>query len=126
MPELGHPPWSQQTIADAQFPAAGPVFQEFPKSLVGLGGDSREGDANGIWFRVLAGLGNVAFPSGPGQLTLSNFPIAGGNPVKPAGKPVFDETIPCETQQPPNLASTPGLAPGGQISAATSRSTPPA
>ncbi|MEA2298836.1 MAG: phospholipid/cholesterol/gamma-HCH transport system substrate-binding protein [Solirubrobacteraceae bacterium] len=110
-------PWSQQTIEDTNFPAAGPVFQEFPKSLVGLGGDSREGDANGIWFRVLAGLGNVAFPSSPGQLTLSNFPIAGSNPVKPAGKPAFDETAPCETQQAPNLDSTPGLAPGGQISA---------
>ncbi len=111
-------PWSQQTIEDAQFPATGPVYQEFPKSLVGLGGDSREGDANGIWFRVLAGVGNVAFPSSPGQLTLSNFPIAGGNPVKPAAKPAFDETTPCETQQVPNLASTPGLAPAGQISAA--------
>jgi virulence factor Mce-like protein len=110
-------PWSQETIDDAQFPAAGPVFQEFPKSLVGLGGDSRSGDANGIWFRVLAGLGNVAFPSGAGQLTLANLPIAGGNPVKPAGKPVFDETVPCETQQAPNLASTPGVAPAGQISA---------
>jgi virulence factor Mce-like protein len=111
-------PWSQKTIDDAQFPAAGPVFQEFPKSLVGLGGDSREGDANGLWFRVLAGVGSVAFPSGPGQLTLSNFPIAGGNPVKPAGKPALDETVPCETQQVPNLASTPGLAPGGQVDAA--------
>ena len=110
-------PWSQQTIQDDAFPAAGPVFQEFPKSLVGLGGDSRGGDANGIWFRVLAGLGNVAFPSSPGQLTLSNFPIAGSNPVKPAGKPVLDETVPCETQQAPNLASAPGLAPAGQISA---------
>jgi hypothetical protein len=110
-------PWSQQTIQDAAFPAAGPVFQEFPKSLVGLGGDSRGGDANGIWFRVLAGLGNVAFPSSLGQLTLANFPIAGSNPVKPAGKPVLDETVPCETQQAPNLASTPGLAPAGQISA---------
>ncbi len=114
-------PWSQQTIDDAQFPAAGPVYQEFPKSLVGLGGDSRAGDANGIWFRVLAGLGNVAIPSSPslGTLTLANLPIAGSNPVKPAGKPAFDETTPCETQQPPNLASTPGLAPTGQISAAT-------
>ncbi|MGI8802925.1 MAG: MlaD family protein [Solirubrobacteraceae bacterium] len=112
-------PWSQQTIQDAQFPAAGPVFQEFPKSLVGLGGDSREGDANGLWFRVLAGVGSVAFPSNPGQLTLSNFPIAGGNPVKPAAKPVFDETVPCETQQQPNLASTPGLAPAGQVNQST-------
>jgi virulence factor Mce-like protein len=115
-------PWSQETIDDAQFPAAGPVYQEFPKSLVGLGGDSREGDANGIWFRVLAGLGNVAIPSSPslGTLTLANLPIAGSNPVKPAAKPVFDETTPCETQQPPNLGSTPGVAPAGQISATKS------
>jgi virulence factor Mce-like protein len=111
-------PWSQQTIDDAQFPAAGPVFQEFPKSLVGLGGDSREGDANGIWFRVLAGVGSVAFPSSPGQLTLANLPIAGGNPVKPAGKPVFDAATPCETQETPNLGSTPGLAPAGQVNTA--------
>ncbi|MGI8559599.1 MAG: MlaD family protein [Solirubrobacteraceae bacterium] len=111
-------PWSQQTLQDQQFPAVGQIFQEFPKSLVGLGADSRAGDANGLWFRVLAATGNVAFPSGPGQLTLANLPVAGGNPQKPAGKPVFDENTPCETQQVPNLSSTPGVAPPGQVNAA--------
>jgi virulence factor Mce-like protein len=111
-------PWSQQTLDDPTFPAAGPVYQEQPKALVGLGGDSREGDANGLWFRVLAAAGNFATPSSAGALTLSNFPLAGSNPVKPSGGPVYNETTPCETQQQPNLASTPGVAPPGQVNVA--------
>jgi virulence factor Mce-like protein len=117
-------PWSQQTVQEANFPdkntdgSNSPVYQQFEKGLVGLGGDSREGDANGLWFRVLVAAGNFAFPSGNGQLTLSNFPIAGSNPVKPAGKPPFQPTVPCETQQPPNLASTPGGPPLGEMPAA--------
>ena len=32
----------------------GPVYQELPKPFPGLAGESRSGDANGQWFRVLA------------------------------------------------------------------------
>ncbi|GAC1485681.1 MAG: hypothetical protein NVS1B9_03970 [Solirubrobacteraceae bacterium] len=112
-------PWSQETLQDANFPASGQVYQEFPKALVGLGADSRAFDANGPYFRVLAGTGNIAFPTGPGQFGLANFPITGGNPAKATGLPAFNETTPCETQQTPNLTSTPSGAPPGQVNAAS-------
>jgi virulence factor Mce-like protein len=111
-------PWSQQTIPDTNFPSAGPVYQEFPKGLVGLGGDSRESDANGIWFRILSSVGNFAAPSGPDQFTLSNFPLAGADPVKPAAKPAFEPTVPCETQVPPNLDAQASGPPAGEVNSA--------
>jgi virulence factor Mce-like protein len=107
-------PWSQTTLQDSTLPAEGPVYQEFEKGLVGVGADGRAGDANGLWNRVLATAGNFAFPSGPSQFTLSNLPITGGNPVKPAGKLAFEPNVPCETQETPNLASTPGAPPPGE------------
>ena len=47
-------PWSKDTLKDAKFPATGPVYTELPKPFPGLAGESRSGDANGQWFRVLA------------------------------------------------------------------------
>ena len=47
-------PWSKDTVEDPKFPPTGPVYQELPKPFPGLAGESRSGDANGQWFRVLA------------------------------------------------------------------------
>jgi phospholipid/cholesterol/gamma-HCH transport system substrate-binding protein len=111
-------PWSHQTLQDSQFPATGPVYQEQPKVLPGLGADSREFDANAIWFRILVGSSASAFPSGNGTVTFGPQPIVGVNPVKPAAQPSYRSDVPCETQAPPNLASTPGGAPPGQMNTA--------
>ena len=40
-------PWSMDTVPDKQFPAQGKVYEEAPKPLPGLAGESRSGDANG-------------------------------------------------------------------------------
>ena len=50
-------PWTHQTVPDANFPATGQVFQEGVSGLPGLAAESRSGDANGQWARVLAGNG---------------------------------------------------------------------
>jgi len=45
-------PWTLDKIEDPDFPAIGPVYQEQPKPLIGLAGESRAFDANGQYFRV--------------------------------------------------------------------------
>ena len=115
-------PWSRMTNPDKQFPAQGPVYQEAVKALPGVGGESRSADANGRWFRVLLIAPNYVSPAPGGQLLLSGEAIAGNNPPLPRSRPILRSDVPCETQQPPNLATVPGPPPPGQtkISAPTS------
>jgi phospholipid/cholesterol/gamma-HCH transport system substrate-binding protein len=103
-------PWSHDTVADKQFPASGPVYTEMPKAFPGLAGESRAGDANGQWFRVLAAGGTNLVQLAPGMFGTTTNPILGSNPPK-SPRPVLDETKPCETQQAPDLRSQPGAAP---------------
>jgi virulence factor Mce-like protein len=104
-------PWSQDTVEDKQFPAEGPVYQEAPKGFVGLAGESRSGDANGQWFRVLAAGGGNLVHTGPGMFATTALPILGANPPKPKGRPPLDAATPCETQEAPDLRSEPGAPP---------------
>ncbi|HEY8637946.1 MAG TPA: MlaD family protein [Solirubrobacteraceae bacterium] len=104
-------PWSHDKVSDATFPAVGPVFQESTKPLVGLAGESRSGDANGQWFKVLLEGGNYATPMGFNQFLLTNNPPEGTNPPKPTARPPLNETAPCENQQPPDLRTVPGTPP---------------
>ncbi|MEA2390942.1 MAG: phospholipid/cholesterol/gamma-HCH transport system substrate-binding protein, partial [Solirubrobacteraceae bacterium] len=52
-------PWTLDKVHDndPSLEPKGPVYYEAPKPLVGLTGESRTGDANGIYFRVLGGGG---------------------------------------------------------------------
>ncbi len=93
---------------DPNFPATGTVAEEAPKSLVGLAGESRTGDANGQWARVLTSAGEHTVQVGPNLFAQSYFPILGSNPPKPVTFPTYREDVPCETQEPPDLRSTPG------------------
>jgi virulence factor Mce-like protein len=103
-------PWSQDTVPDPVFKSPGPVYQEAVKPLTGLAGESRSGDANGQWFRVLAAGGTNLITLKPGVYATNPLPINGSNP--PASTPPpLDENTPCETQQKPNLASKAGPPP---------------
>jgi phospholipid/cholesterol/gamma-HCH transport system substrate-binding protein len=104
-------PWSQDKVTDEHFPAEGPVYQEAPKGFVGLAGESRSGDANGQWFRVLAAGGTNLVTLSPGVFATTAQPILGANPPKPKGRPPLDPDTPCETQEPPDLRSQPGKPP---------------
>ena len=66
---------------------AGPVYQEAPKPLPGLSGESRSGDANGPYVHVLASAGDRTVSLGDGQYAQALFPILGTNPPKPDGRP---------------------------------------
>ena len=103
-------PWSHDRIQDPQFPSHGQVFQEAPKALPGLAGESRTGDANGSWFRVLAAGGSNLVTFSNGFFATTEFPILGANPPKSA-RPPNRSDVPCETQQPPDLRTQAGPPP---------------
>jgi phospholipid/cholesterol/gamma-HCH transport system substrate-binding protein len=108
-------PWSHDKIQDVAFPAVGPVYQESVKGLTGLSGESRSGDANGQWFRVLLTGGQYAYPQGNGQFLFNGRPIEGADPPLPPSRtrPPLRPDVPCETQQAPDLRTIPGPPPSG-------------
>jgi hypothetical protein len=108
-------PWSQDKIEDKTFPAKGPVYQEATKPLVGLAGESRSGDANGQWFRVMLTTPKFAYPFGTDKYFLTGQPLQGVNPPAPKNhqRPPLRADVPCETQEPPDLRTIPDPAPQG-------------
>jgi phospholipid/cholesterol/gamma-HCH transport system substrate-binding protein len=113
-------PWSNTEIPNNDSdPPAAKVYQETAYGFSGVAGESRSGDANGQEFRVLGGGGNNTidpFPSPdlPNPLTgVAPFEFQGSEPAKQSSaKTPFRPDVPCETQDPPNLNSEMGPAPG--------------
>jgi hypothetical protein len=99
------------TVPDKQFPAQGKVYEEAPKPLPGLAGESRSADANGSWFRVLAAGGKNLVTLRPGVFATTPEPLIGANPPRPAKRPPLDATKPCETQEAPDLRTNPAGPP---------------
>ena len=99
-------PWSKDKLVDDKFPSTGPVYTELPKPFPGLAGESRSGDANGQWFRVLAAGGTNLVQFAPGVFGTTALPLLGVNPPKPKSRPPLRNDVPCETQQTPDLRST--------------------
>jgi phospholipid/cholesterol/gamma-HCH transport system substrate-binding protein len=108
-------PWSKETIEDKTFPARGPVYQEATKPLPGLAGESRSGDANGQWFRVMLDTPKFAYPFGTEKFFLTGQPLQGVNPpvTKNHARPPLRPDVPCETQDVPDLRTIPDPAPQG-------------
>src|SRR5215211_4795789 len=104
-------PWTHDKLQDDKFPATGPVYTELPKPFPGLSGESRSGDANGQWFRVLAAGGTNLVQFSPGVFGTTALPLLGVNPPKPQARPPLRNDVPCETQQPPDLRSKAGDPP---------------
>jgi phospholipid/cholesterol/gamma-HCH transport system substrate-binding protein len=111
-------PFSKTPIPDPDFPdMSGEAFyEESPRALVGLSGESRIHDANSPIFRVLAGGGagtvSVTDETGDRLFAQVDLPIEGVRPIKPAKRPVYRPNVPCETQEPPDLEAAAG--PGGE------------
>jgi virulence factor Mce-like protein len=118
-------PWGNTQVPSASDPA-GRVFEEFGYSLTGVSGESRSGDANGEPFRVLGGGGTNTISLPDIQISPGNtqsvggvvpFDILGAQPsTQSSAKTPFRPDVPCETQDPPVLASTPGPAPQSKSS----------
>ena len=113
-------PWSKDKLADTAVPGRpARSTRRLPKPFPGLAGESRSGDANGQWFRVLAAGGTNLVTFGPACSAPRALPILGVNPPKPKARPPLNENVPCETQQTPDLRSQ-----ARRAAAAAARSTP--
>ena len=105
-------PWSHDKIEDKDFPAVGPVFEEQPKGLVGLTGESRTFDANGQYFRVSLNAAQYATAvGGDNEFLLTDRQPIGFNPPKPAQRSPLRSDVPCETQEQPDLRTVQGAPP---------------
>jgi len=104
-------PTGNDRLVDKAFPAHGTVHEELPKFLPNLAAESRSHDANGSWIKVLGGGGAETLNLGNGVFGSLLEPIAGINPPPVRTRPPLRPDVPCETQQPPDLRSTPRNAP---------------
>jgi phospholipid/cholesterol/gamma-HCH transport system substrate-binding protein len=111
-------PWSQDELVDPNFPTRQgdsttqlKVYQESVRYLPGIASESRTGDANQQWFRVLPGNGaNIynltGLPAGAGGVFgATNLQFQGVKPGK-LTRPPLKPNVPCETQVAPNLNAT--------------------
>ncbi len=107
-------PWSNDTIQSNDGESGiGKVYQEAGYALAGIGGESNSGDASGQYIRAAAGVGPNTVIQPPGTTGLVDplvgqtlFPLLGAEPpMSSSAKTPFKPTVPCETQQPPNLSS---------------------
>ena len=103
-------PTANDKIGDPVFPTGQKVFEEAPKPFVGLAGESRSGDANGQWFRVLASGGTNLVTLRPGMFATSALPINGSIPPK-SKRPPLNADAPCELQARPDLRAKPSNPP---------------
>jgi phospholipid/cholesterol/gamma-HCH transport system substrate-binding protein len=110
-------PWSNSDIPDPDPDATqtdfnhGKVFQETAYGLEGINGESRSGDGNGQYVRVLGASGTnlVSFPdpeTGQTFFGSTAFPLLGARPsIQSSAKTPFRPDVRCETQQPPDINS---------------------
>jgi phospholipid/cholesterol/gamma-HCH transport system substrate-binding protein len=104
-------PFGNDQLVDKAFPTHGPVYQEIPKALPNLAGESRSFDANGPWFKVLGSAGAETLNLGNGIFGSTIDPIVGNNPPPVRTRPALRPDVPCETQEQPDLRSIPRGAP---------------
>ncbi len=142
-------PWSNTDVPSTDGEDADVVYKNTAFGLVGIGGESRSGDANGEYIRVGAGGGTNTIttppiaganaPGGPDPTTAPTFgtllsPLLGAQPLpvnnpdagsfNPYIKTPFRPDQPCENQDPPNLASTVGAVPGQASTGADTATVP--
>ena len=92
-------PWAEDEIPSIEEGNSGhSVREQINRSFVGLSGESRVNDANTPVFHV----------QGVNPFKLAAGEIEPGAPINPNVPPPHRPDVPCETQEPPNLA-----APGG-------------
>ncbi len=124
-------PWSNDEVSggpqyDAEHGPNGSVFEETAYGLAGISGESRSMDANGEYIRVIAGGGTNTVQltdqsTGQQLAGVIPFPILGSMPtLQSSAKTPFKPSVPCETQEPPDLrAVQSGFGPAPQQTSAS-------
>ena len=75
-----------------------------PSRSPGLAGESRSGDANGQWFRVLAAGGTNLVQLGTGMFVTTALPLLGVNPPKPTAPAAATTTCRARRSRRPTCA----------------------
>lgn len=93
---------------NSQHGPEGRVFEETGYGLAGISGESRSGDANGQYIRVIGGGGantvETSTENGETLAGLTQFPLDGAMPpINASAKTPFKPNAPCENQDPPDL-----------------------
>ncbi len=115
-------PWADSTVIPIdptnQYPhdPVGTVYEETAYGLVGIGGESRSGDANGQYIRVQAGGGSntvqTSDAAGNALAGVTPFEVLGAMPgLDDSAKTPFRPRVPCENQDVPNLQAGLGAGP---------------
>ena len=113
-------PWSNLEVPAHEVPEAArqPVYKLTGYGLAGVAGESRSGDAQGQWFRVLGsgGPNTISLPSPDSDIGALagnfTFPLLGAQPaIQSSAKTPFRPDQPCENQEPPQLGASLGAAP---------------
>ena len=94
-------PWAESTIPSVEEGNSGhEVREQINRSFVGLAGESRNHDANTPVFHI----------QGVAPMKLTAGQIEPAAPLDPTVPPPHRPDVPCETQEPPNLAAPAGSA----------------
>ena len=116
-------PWANDRISstnpdyESNLGAFGRVYEETGYGLAGIAGESRSGDSNGQYIRVIGGGGTntVQIPAtdtAPPTAGVTPFELRGAMPaIEDSAKTPFKPEKPCENQDPPNLTATGGPPP---------------
>jgi hypothetical protein len=110
-------PFFKTPIPDPDFPRhdGRTVQQDAGNAFVGLAGESRLNDVNTPYYHVQANAGastiELRNPEGESFFAQAASPPKGVRPIMPDDRPPARPGIPCETQEPPDMA-----APGGDPS----------
>jgi phospholipid/cholesterol/gamma-HCH transport system substrate-binding protein len=103
-------PFAESAIPSIEVGNSGnAVREQLMRSFVGLAGESRVNDANTPLFHV----------QGVNPLNLSTGRVEPAPPPNPNTPPSHRPDVPCETQEPPNLAAPGGSALDPQLTAVT-------
>lgn len=128
-------PWSLDEVDGGSeynsiHPPAGEIYKETAYGLAGIAGESRSGDANGQYIRIVGGGGtntvNVA-PEGEEPIAgVTPLPIRGSMPpVESSLKTPYKPEAPCENQETPDMrAVTSGLGPAPEQSTVSAGAAP--
>jgi phospholipid/cholesterol/gamma-HCH transport system substrate-binding protein len=126
-------PWSEMTVPDSNFNASNgfpsrKVYVEAVDYLPGLAGESRDFDANGPYIRILGTGGTLTYSLSPGLFGQSLSKIDSVQPQLPPGgkRPPYEESTPCETQQPISSLAAPSGGPMPTVPGSGGLSTPAA
>src|SRR5207249_7523071 len=94
------------TIQDGDHTAPYPVYSELFHGWVGLASGVQNFDGDGHAVRYHAGFGDQTFTTGKVAglaeplVGVTENPLLGSRPKKPAGLPPFKPNVPCITQKP--------------------------